>query len=48
MVRVYEDQLDEARWKKLRQLGRAAARKYHLTSAEDIEKLIHEVRGSRT
>jgi len=47
MVRVYEDQLDEARWKKLRQLGKATARKYRLTSAKDIEKLIHEARGSR-
>lgn len=48
MVRVYEDQLDEVRWKKLRQLGRATARKYRITSAKDIEKLIHEIRGRRT
>jgi metal-responsive CopG/Arc/MetJ family transcriptional regulator len=48
MVRVYEDQLDEARWKKLRRLGKATAKKYRLTTAEDIEKLIHEARGGRT
>lgn len=46
-VRVYENQLGEARWKKLRQLGKATARKYRLTSAKDIERLIHEARGSR-
>ncbi|OGD20271.1 MAG: hypothetical protein A2W03_04370 [Candidatus Aminicenantes bacterium RBG_16_63_16] len=48
MVRVYEDQLDEARWKKLRQLGKATAKKYSLTSPRDIERLIHEARGSKT
>src|SRR5512135_2727327 len=48
MVRVYEDQLDEERWQRVRRLGRATARKYRITSAKDIEKLIHEVRGSRT
>jgi CopG family transcriptional regulator/antitoxin EndoAI len=48
MVRAYEDLLDEARWKKLRQLGKATARKYRLTSAKDIERLIHEARGNMT
>ena len=48
MVRVYEDHLDEKRWQRLRRLGRASARKYRVTSARDIEKLIHETRGSRT
>lgn len=48
MVRVYEDHLDEERWQRLRRLGRATARKYRVTSTEDIEKLIHETRGSRT
>lgn len=48
MVRVYKDQLDEARWKRLRQLGKSTAKRYRLTSAKDIEKLIHEARGSRT
>jgi metal-responsive CopG/Arc/MetJ family transcriptional regulator len=45
MVRVYEDHLDKERWQRLRQIGRATARKYHLTSAKDIEKLIHKLRG---
>ncbi len=48
MVKVYEDHLDEERWQRLRRLGRATARKYRVTSAADIEKLIHETRGSRT
>ena len=48
MVRVYEDHLDEERWQRLRRLGRATARKYRVTSTGDIEKLIHETRGSRT
>jgi len=48
MVRVYEDHLDEERWQRLRRLGRATAKKYRITSATDIEKLIHETRGSRT
>jgi metal-responsive CopG/Arc/MetJ family transcriptional regulator len=47
MVSVYEDHLDEERWKKLRRLGRATARKYRLSSERDIEELIHEARGIR-
>lgn len=45
MVKVYEDHLDEERWQKLRRLGRATARRYDLSSEQDIEKLIHEARG---
>lgn len=47
MVKLYEDHLDEERWKRLRRLGRATARKYRLSSNRDIEKLIHESRGIR-
>jgi metal-responsive CopG/Arc/MetJ family transcriptional regulator len=47
MVKLYEDHLDEERWKMLRRLGRAAARKYRLSSERDIEKLVHEARGIR-
>jgi metal-responsive CopG/Arc/MetJ family transcriptional regulator len=47
MVSVYEDHLDEERWKRLRRLGRATAGKYRLSSEQDIEKLIHEARGIR-
>jgi CopG family transcriptional regulator/antitoxin EndoAI len=47
MVKLYEDHLDEERWKRLRRLGRATARKYRLSSDRDIEKLIHESRGIR-
>jgi metal-responsive CopG/Arc/MetJ family transcriptional regulator len=45
MVKVYEDHLDEERWKRLRRLGRATAKKYRLSSDQDIEKLVHEARG---
>jgi len=47
MVKLYEDHLDEERWKRLRRLGRATARKYRLSSDRDIENLIHEARGIR-
>lgn len=47
MVRVYEEHLDEERWKRLKRLGRATARKYRVTSEEDIERLVHEARGIR-
>jgi len=47
MVKLYEDHLDEERWKRLRRLGRATAGKYRLSSERDIEKLIHEARGIR-
>lgn len=47
MVKVYEDHLDDERWKKLRRLGRATAKKYRLSSEKDIEKLVHEARGIR-
>ena len=47
MVKVYEEHLDEERWKRLRRLGRATASKYRLSSEHDIEKLIHEARGIR-
>ena len=47
MVRVYEDHLDENRWRRLKRLGRETARKLNITSEEDIEKLVHEARGIR-
>jgi len=47
MVKLYEDHLDEERWKRLRRLGRAGANKYRLSSEQDIEKLVHEARGIR-
>ena len=47
MVKLYEDHLDEGRWKRLRRLGRATAEKYRLSSDRDIEKLVHEARGIR-
>lgn len=47
MVRVYEDFLDERRWRRLRRTGTDSAKRLGLESEEDIEKLIHEVRGTR-
>lgn len=47
MVRVYEEHLDEERWKRLKRLGRATARKYRVASERDIERLVHEARGIR-
>ena len=48
MVRVYEDHLDENRWRKLKRLGRETARKLNITTEEDIEKLVHQARGIRS
>lgn len=48
MVKIYEDHLDEERWKRMKRLGEETAKKYHLTSEDVIEKLIHEARGTRT
>ncbi len=47
MVRVYEDHLDEERWRKLKRLGQETAKKYRITSEDAIEKLVHEARGIR-
>ena len=47
MVKLYEDHLDEERWKRLKRLGRGTAKKYRLSSEQDIEKLVHEARGIR-
>jgi len=47
MVRVYEDFLDERRWRRLRRTGTDSARRLGLESEEDIERLIHEVRRAR-
>lgn len=45
MLGVYEDYLDEKRWKKLRKIGAETAKKFDITSEEDIERLVHESRG---
>lgn len=47
MVGVYEDHLDEKRWRRLRRLGRETAKRFNITSEEDIERLVHEARGLR-
>lgn len=48
MVNVYEEYLDEKRWKRLRRLGKATAKKFDITSERDIERLVHESRGIRS
>ncbi|MCL4540497.1 MAG: ribbon-helix-helix protein, CopG family [Bacteroidetes bacterium] len=45
MVRVYEDYLDERRWKRLQRYGREAAERAGIKSEEDIERIVHEIRG---
>lgn len=47
MVGVYEDYLDEKRWRRLRRLSRETAKRFNITSEEDIERLVHEARGLR-
>jgi CopG family transcriptional regulator/antitoxin EndoAI len=48
MIRVYEDTLDEKRWRRLRRLGQATARRFNISSEADIERLVHEARGARS
>jgi CopG family transcriptional regulator/antitoxin EndoAI len=48
MIRIYEDYLDEKRWRRLRRLGRETAKRFNITSEEDIERLVHEARGIRS
>lgn len=45
MFAVYEEMQQERRWQNVRRAGTRAARRLGITSEEDIEKLIHEVRG---
>ena len=47
MVNVYEDYLNEKRWRQLRRLGRVTARKFNITSEADIERIVHEARAAR-
>ena len=48
MVRVYEDYLDEKRWRRLKTLGRETAKRLNITSEEDVERLVREARGIRS
>lgn len=48
MIHVYEDSLDEKRWRRLRRLGQATARRMNITSEADIERLVHEARGLKS
>ena len=45
MVRVYEEYLDERRWRRLKRRGDETARRCRITSEADIERLLHESRG---
>jgi len=47
MVKIYEDHLDEERWRRLRRRGRATGKRYRISSEQDIEKIVHEARGIR-
>ena len=45
MLRVYEDFLDERRWRDLRRVGTESAKKLGVKTEADIERLVHEARG---
>jgi metal-responsive CopG/Arc/MetJ family transcriptional regulator len=47
MLRVYEDFLDERRWRRVRRRGAESARKLGVTTEADIERLVHEARGAK-
>lgn len=45
MFAVYEEMQQERRWQNVRKAGTRAAKRLGITSEEDIDRLIHEVRG---
>lgn len=45
MLRVYEDFLDERRWRRVRRSGEESARRIGIKTEADIERLVHEARG---
>ncbi len=45
MLRVYEDFLDERRWRRVRRRGEDSARRIGIKTEADIERLVHEARG---
>jgi len=47
MVKIYEDHLDEERWRRLKHRGRMTGKKFRVSSEQDIEKIVHEARGIR-
>lgn len=46
MLRVYEDFLDERRWLRIRRRGTDSAKRTDIKTETDIEKLVHEARGT--
>lgn len=48
MLRVYEDFLDERRWRRLRRTGAESASKLGVKTEADIERLVHEARGIKS
>lgn len=47
MLRVYEDFLDERRWRRVRRRGKESAGKLGIKTEGDIERLVHQARGIR-
>ncbi len=45
MLLVYEDFLDNRRWRRLRRTGTESAKKLGVKTEADIERLVHEARG---
>ena len=45
MFAVYEEMQQERRWQNVRRAGTRAVKRLGITSEEDIDRLIHEVRG---
>ncbi len=45
MFTVYEEMQREKRWQNARAAGKRAFKRLNITSEEDIDRLIHEVRG---
>jgi len=48
MLRVYEDFLDERRWRRLRRTGAGSANNLGVKTEADIERLVHEARGIKS
>jgi len=45
MFSAYEEMQRERRWQNARQAGKLAFKRLNITSEEELDRLLHEVRG---
>ena len=42
IAKLVEKEAEDERWKRLLELGRRTARKFNITSEDDIDRILHE------